>query len=293
MIIPNRNRLTVENLRSLQSNIPPKNEILASIKSSIRTPVIVGFEKIREHLHENENHFIPLIANEYNIYSVISKSQEYRITSWDSENVRKNLITSMSEEGWKTLKDEVVTICSKYNAKQTKLRQLLQYNFYRSVTAMFFDFLTNSTQTGNREDRITQRTVVCTIFCIFAFLYIIIIYIFIIPIIFNILLVVFFMTALVDILLCCRFFIFRSHHNQFILNVLRNNFDLDPVTTNEVFIMEMTDLAKKVSRRHPGVNCVFRASTEHINHHGSTASRDVEHFELSFLKYAPSDEEDF
>ena len=233
MISPTRNRLTVENLRSLQSDNPPKNEILVSIKSSIRTPVIVGFEKIREHLYENENHFLPLLANDYNIYSVISKSQEYRITSWDSENFRKNLIASMSEEGWKTLKDEVVTICSKYNAKQAKLRQLLQYNFYRSVTAMF---LADSmiSQTGNGGEPITRRTVVCTIFFIVA-------YVCIINTVGNIVIVVIFMTALVDILLCCRFFIFRRHHNQFILNVLRNNVDLDPVTTNEVFIMEMYD----------------------------------------------------
>ena len=290
MIFPTRNRLTVENLQSLQSDNPPKNEILVSIKSSIRRPGIIGFEKIREHLHEN--HIFPLNAVEYNIYAVIAKSQDYRIASWDSKNFRKNLIVSMSEKGWITLKNEVVTICSKYNAKQAKLRQLIQYNFYRSFTRMFFDFLADSwvtliSQTGNGGDLITWKNIVGILL-----LFVALVCFFILNIT-NILTVVISVAMLVDLLLCCRFCIFRSCHSQFILNVLQNNVDLDPATSNEIFIMEMTDLAKQVSRRHPGVNCVFRVSTEHIHGNGSTASHDDEHFELSFLKNAPSDGEDF
>ena len=55
----------------------------------------------------------------------------------------------------------------------------------------------------------------------------------------------------------------------------------------------MTDLARTISQRHPGVNCVFGVGTEHINRKGSAVSYDAEHFELCFLKNAPSDEEDF
>ena len=97
---------------------------------------------------------------------------------------------------------------------------------------------------------------------------------------------------LVDILLSWRIALFHHQRCQFLLKVLQNNVDLDPAASDEVLIMEMTDLARKISRRHPGLNCVFRVSTEHIHRKGSTDSYDEEHFELSFLKNAPSDGED-
>ena len=66
--------------------------------------------------------------------------------------------------------------------------------------------------------------------------------------------------------LCRRFSIFRRHHCQFIsLNVLQNNLHLDPAAASEGLVMKMTDLARKISRRHPGVNCVFRVSTARIS----------------------------
>ena len=306
MIFSSQNRLTEENLLSFQLDNPPENDILVSIKTSIRNLGPIGFEKVKEHLHEIH---VPSRRDVYNIYIVIAKFQDYRIASWDYGKFKQNLFVYMSEQDWIALKNEIVGIFSKYNLKRARLREHIQYNAYRSVTCMFADFLWESCialdsifrhlYEGRRDlsDSITWKDVIGIILLFIGSVGMVMIppiVAYFDPRIFFLIFVVIYLWCLpmvVDFLLCWRFSFFRRHHNQFILNVLQNNVDLDPAAANEVLIMEMTDLAEKVTRRHPGVNCVFRVVTEHIHRNGSRDSHDEEHFELSFLKNVPSDEE--
>ena len=66
------------------------------------------------------------------------------MASWDYGNFKKYLVKFMSEQDWTALKKEIVEIFSKHNAKRAKLRELIQYNVYRSVTFMVSDILRES-----------------------------------------------------------------------------------------------------------------------------------------------------
>jgi hypothetical protein len=91
----------------------------------------------------------------------------------------------------------------------------------------------------------------------------------------------------VDIITFPRFFLFRKHHKDFIEAVMNANPDLDPEIIYDQCVIALKEFAARVTKKYPGVNCVFSSATQHIPRGRSVPSYDVECYQLNFLKFPP------
>jgi hypothetical protein len=96
----------------------------------------------------------------------------------------------------------------------------------------------------------------------------------------------------VDIITFPRFFLFRKHHKDFIEAVMNANPDLDPEIIYDQCVIALKEFAARVTKKYPGVNCVFSSATQHIpystnGNSPSIPSHDVDFYQLNFLKFPP------
>ncbi len=257
-----QSQLTVNNLNA--------NPVLVTVKNMSRRRFSVdSFAGIRS-------------ANKLDLlYNVTSPIRDYSVESWGDKEYSIHLQSLLNEQEWLQFKRDIFQIYADQNAKKEALRILIEFNWYRSINAMYLilvgKFLSYLPQCCYRDPlrdkTLLQNFLLCPLYLLcFPLCYIIMIFA-----------VVF---ILLDLITGLRFFVFQQPHMAFLESVMVAHPELDPTVVEEELVQKIQQLLDTLSRHHPEVHCKLSTSTVHHRRNGSNASFDADVFEIQFFKFA-------
>jgi len=289
--IKNFPRIVNINFISAHNNEPPFKELrgFEVVRSrSYDNFRCCGFERVRSGSDDEYrccHEFYPrgcCYGQECPLYGSIDG--DYHVAWWDDEQYFFHSKPLVSEEEWMQFKREILHIYAEHNARRAALRWLIEINPNRSFIGMFgsarkaiSSFIYRSRCDPLRDpDRLLR--------CLQCFICIVLVipfgYFFLLICMVDIALLL--ICAMVDLLLFPRFILFRECHYAFLMSVMTANPDLDPVLVEESLVQQLRQLADRMNRDHPGVNCRFISTLESIESKNRIDYYEV--FQMQFLK---------